>query len=100
MFPEFLSLGDFLAWLASVPGALIATGFFVSYILERLTFWHKVPKDAKVLITLGIAALVSWLAKNEAAVSLIVNNEILNYVFSFYLYYLSNQTAYKKYFKV
>lgn len=99
MLPVFSSLLDIINWLVG-PGALVVSGFFVAYVLERLTFWHSVPKNLKVLVTLALAYVVSWASGTYLNVETVLNNDGLNDFVNFILYYYSNQVAYTKYFKV
>ena len=98
MFPEFSSLGGFVLWLASAPGALLAVGFFVSYVLERFDWWHKVAHDLKSVLVVGLAIGVAFVSKNYLSVELVVDNPDLNWLFSMLVYYFGNQVGYKKYF--
>lgn len=100
MLPEFSSLGEFVGWLATVPGAMGAIGFFFAYVLERFSFWHSVAKDLKAAILVVLAYGVSYGAQYLLTQPLIVGNEKLNQLFLMLVFYLSSQVAYKKYFKV
>lgn len=100
MFPEFSTLSEFLAWLASSAGSLFVSGFFVAYVLERFSVWHNLAHDLKAVVTLALAGVVSYVAKEYLNVPLVINNEALNQFFALAIYYFSNQLAYKRYFKV
>ena len=100
MVPEFASLSEFLKWLAAGPGPMIAAGFAVAYVLERFSFWLKLPHDLKGVITIGIAVGISYLAKSLNAMDVVIGNPDLNQFFQLLVYYLSNQVAYKRYFEV
>lgn len=100
MIQSFDSLGELVRWLASVPGAVVAVGFFVSYVLERFSFWHKIPKDVKGFLSLVLAYGVSWLAQEYLSRPVVLGNSELNQTFLFLTYYLSSQVAYRRYFKV
>ena len=99
MFPHFDSLTQFLVWLASAPGALVASGFFVAYVLERFSVWHKLAHDLKSVVTIALAVGVSYLAKKYLTVDVVLGNPELNQLFNLVIYYLGNQVAYKKYFE-
>ena len=99
MFPEFSSLGDFLVWLASAPGALVAIGVFTAYVLERFDLWQKLAHDLKSVFTIVLAVGVSYLANYLLNVDVVSKNPELNQLFYLLIYYVSNQVSYKKYFK-
>ena len=100
MFPTFESLEGFLVWLASGPGSLAAAGFFVAYVLERFTKWHNIPHDIKSLAVIAIGVGVSYLAKEFLSAEIVLANVEVNQMFLLLVYYVSNQVAYKRYFKM
>jgi hypothetical protein len=95
---DIKTLADFFVWLSG-PGSVIAAGFFISYIFERFDFWHKWNHDAKTAIFLGLSVVIAYVAK-FLQVEILVENEQLNFIFTYFLNYFSGQLAYKKYFDV
>lgn len=54
---------DFLNWLTSPDGgALVLILWGVSWALEEVEGWHKLPSKTRSLIILGLAVLVAILA--------------------------------------
>lgn len=95
---DIKTLMDFFVWLSG-PGSVVAAGFFVSYILERFQFWHKWNHDLKTAIMLFMSVVIAYVAK-YLQVDVLVENEQLNFIFTYFINYFSGQIAYKKYFDI
>ena len=99
MFPEFTTVSAFLVWLASGVAPLVMAGFFVSYVLERFTFWKNLASNLKAALVVAFAVGLSYGATALLSVPIVANNEELNRLISLVIFYWSNQYAYKNYFK-
>lgn len=99
MLPHFSTLEQFLQWLVG-PGAIVAVGFLTAYVLERLSFWHKLAHDLKAVLVVLMSFGVSYGASYVLTQPAILYNEFLNQFFLFIVMYTSTQVAYKRYFEI
>jgi hypothetical protein len=97
--PTFTTLGEFISWMATGPGLVVAMGFVESYILERFPFWLKLDSSIKAGLVILFAGLFSYGMSFLSGLTAIVNDPQLNLVFMALVFYVSSQYAYKKYFR-
>ena len=96
---EFNTLGEFITWLATGPGVVVAMSFIESYILERFPFWLTLDSTLKAGLVVVFAGLFSYGMSFLAGLTALVNDPQLNMVFIALLFYVGSQVAYKRYFK-
>ena len=96
---EFTSFGQFISWLATGPGLVVAMAFVESYILERFPFWLKLDSTIKSGLVIFFAGLFSYGMSFLSGLTAIVNDPQLNLVFIALLFYVGSQYSYKRYFK-
>ena len=96
---EFKTLGEFIAWLATGPGVVVAMSFVQSYILERFPFWKTLDSSIKAGLVILFAGLFSYGMSFLLGLTAIVNDPQLNLVFIALLFYVGSQYGYRKYFK-
>ena len=97
--PEFNTLGEFITWLATGPGLIVAMSFVQSYILERFPFWKTLDSSIKAGVVILFAGLFSYGMSFLSGLTAIVNDPQLNLVFIALLFYVGSQYSYKRYFK-
>jgi hypothetical protein len=96
---EFKTLGEFIAWLATGPGVIVAMSFIQSYMLERFPFWLKLDSTLKAGIVIVLAGLFSYAMSFLSGLTALVNDPQLNVVFVALVFYVGSQVAYRKYFR-
>lgn len=62
--PEFSTLEELLVWVGTGAGAMVLSGLVLAYLLENMTWWHGLPRLAKlavpILLTTGFGALAQF----------------------------------------
>lgn len=90
--PEFTTFSEFVMWLVSGPGLVMAVGALVSYVLEKFDFWTRLPKDIKTILTLALPFVLAFSGVTVLLhMGVIVKDAVLDKLFTALLFYFASQ---------
>ena len=96
---SFSTFGEFIQWLATGPGLVVAMSFIESYILQRFPFWASLDKSIKAVTVMVLAGLFAWGMSFLSGLTVLVNDQTLNIIYTGVIFYVGSQVAYRRYFK-
>lgn len=55
--PDWTNLNEVLLWIVAGGGSIIVAAFF-SWLAENFEFWHKIPKNVKLILSLVLSIAI------------------------------------------